>query len=71
MIVFQDPRAHINPLRRIGDFICEGALAGGGHSKAAALTKATTIGETLGSRTRSGAFVSTRTSFQEACSSGS
>ena len=42
-IVFQDPRAHINPLRRIGDFMCEGALAGGGQSKAAALKKATTL----------------------------
>ncbi len=42
-IVFQDPRAHINPLRRIGDFMCEGALASGGQSKAAALKKATKL----------------------------
>ncbi len=42
-IVFQDPRAHINPLRRIGDFMCEGALARGGQSKAAAVERATRL----------------------------
>jgi oligopeptide/dipeptide ABC transporter ATP-binding protein len=28
-MVFQDPRAHINPVRRIGDFLTEGLLAQG------------------------------------------
>lgn len=28
-MIFQDPRAHINPVRRIGDFLAEGMLAAG------------------------------------------
>jgi oligopeptide/dipeptide ABC transporter ATP-binding protein len=28
-IVFQDPRAHVNPVRRIGDFLCEALVTSG------------------------------------------
>ncbi|HLY47786.1 MAG TPA: ABC transporter ATP-binding protein [Solirubrobacteraceae bacterium] len=44
-IIFQDPRAHINPLRRIGDFMTEAVLARGGFDKAGAWRRA---GELLG-----------------------
>jgi oligopeptide/dipeptide ABC transporter ATP-binding protein len=27
-MVFQDPRAHVNPVRRIGDFLCEALVVG-------------------------------------------
>ncbi len=39
-IIFQDPRAHINPLRRIGDFMTEAVLAAGMLGKTAAWSKA-------------------------------
>jgi oligopeptide/dipeptide ABC transporter ATP-binding protein len=39
-IIFQDPRAHINPLRRIGDFMTEAVLARGDVDKAAARRRA-------------------------------
>jgi oligopeptide/dipeptide ABC transporter ATP-binding protein len=29
-MVFQDPRAHVNPVRRIGDFVCEALVVGRG-----------------------------------------
>jgi oligopeptide/dipeptide ABC transporter ATP-binding protein len=44
-IIFQDPRAHINPLRRIGDFMTEAVLARGGIDRATARRHA---GELLG-----------------------
>ena len=28
VMVFQDPRAHVNPVRRIGDFMCEALVIG-------------------------------------------
>ncbi|MCM0673309.1 ABC transporter ATP-binding protein [Micromonospora phytophila] len=39
-MVFQDPRASINPLRRVGDFLTEALRANRGWSKAKALTRA-------------------------------
>jgi oligopeptide/dipeptide ABC transporter ATP-binding protein len=44
-IIFQEPRAHINPLRRIGDFMTEAVLARGDIDKAGAWRRA---GELLG-----------------------
>jgi oligopeptide/dipeptide ABC transporter ATP-binding protein len=32
-MVFQDPRAAINPVRRLGDFLTEGLRTGGGHTR--------------------------------------
>ncbi|MFC5184493.1 ABC transporter ATP-binding protein [Actinomadura harenae] len=37
-MVFQDPRASINPVRRIGDFVTEGLRAGGTPARAARAT---------------------------------
>ncbi|MGV9773410.1 ABC transporter ATP-binding protein [Streptosporangium sp. NPDC003464] len=48
-MVFQDPRASINPLRRIGDFITEGMRAGG-VSRGAALRRAGELLESVGIR---------------------
>ncbi len=39
-MVFQDPRAHINPVRRIGDYLTEAVTAVGGVSGSAARARA-------------------------------
>ncbi|MEZ0093820.1 ABC transporter ATP-binding protein [Streptacidiphilus sp. EB129] len=39
-MVFQDPRASINPLRRVGDFLTEGLRLGAGVAKAEATARA-------------------------------
>lgn len=48
-MVFQDPRASINPLRRIGDFVTEGMRAGGVPRKDA-LERAEELLESVGIR---------------------
>jgi oligopeptide/dipeptide ABC transporter ATP-binding protein len=48
-MIFQDPRAAINPVRRIGDFLCE-ALVERGDSEASALEVVTGILERVGIR---------------------
>ncbi|MEV4249769.1 ABC transporter ATP-binding protein [Streptosporangium canum] len=48
-MVFQDPRASINPLRRIGDFVTEGMRAGG-VSRKDALKRAEELLESAGIR---------------------
>ncbi|MEU6127140.1 ABC transporter ATP-binding protein [Streptomyces sp. NPDC047123] len=40
-MIFQDPRAALNPLRRIGDFLTESAVPGGARDRAAATARAT------------------------------
>ncbi|MGW0250514.1 ABC transporter ATP-binding protein [Nocardia goodfellowii] len=42
-MVFQDPRAHINPVRTVGDFLCEGMVSTRGISRKAAWAKARTL----------------------------
>ncbi|MET9616472.1 ABC transporter ATP-binding protein [Kitasatospora indigofera] len=42
-MVFQDPRAHINPVRTIGDFLMEGLLAARGTGRRAAEAKVTAL----------------------------
>jgi oligopeptide/dipeptide ABC transporter ATP-binding protein len=39
-IIFQDPRAHVNPVRRIGDFMTEALRTNGGVKKAEAYEQA-------------------------------
>jgi peptide/nickel transport system ATP-binding protein len=39
-MVFQDPRAAINPLRRVGDFLTEGVRLGGGRDRRVATARA-------------------------------
>ena len=39
-MVFQDPRAHINPLRTVGDFLTEALVSTRGQSRSAATAKA-------------------------------
>ncbi|GAA2271789.1 ABC transporter ATP-binding protein [Nonomuraea roseoviolacea subsp. roseoviolacea] len=48
-MIFQDPRASINPLRRIGDFVTEGMRAGG-MSRDDALRRAAELLESVGIR---------------------
>ncbi|WP_433360550.1 ABC transporter ATP-binding protein [Streptosporangium sp. CA-115845] len=48
-MIFQDPRASINPLRRIGDFVTEGIRAGG-VSRKEALKQAGELLESVGIR---------------------
>jgi len=46
-MVFQDPRTHINPVRRVGDFLCEALVLTQGMGRAAATAKVTRLlGET-------------------------
>lgn len=47
-MVFQDPRAALNPLRRIGDFLTEGVRAAGGTSRADATARATELLQAVG-----------------------
>jgi oligopeptide/dipeptide ABC transporter ATP-binding protein len=47
-LIFQDPRAHINPRQRIGDFLCEGMTVMGNVPRAQALKRATTLLERVG-----------------------
>ncbi|MFJ5231339.1 ABC transporter ATP-binding protein [Kitasatospora sp. NPDC088391] len=42
-MVFQDPRAHINPLRTVGDFLTEALVAVRGLDRAAAEARATAL----------------------------
>jgi oligopeptide/dipeptide ABC transporter ATP-binding protein len=39
-MIFQDPRAHINPVRTVGDFLCEGLVLTRGASRKDALRRA-------------------------------
>jgi peptide/nickel transport system ATP-binding protein len=46
-MVFQDPRAHVNPVRRVGDFLTEALVLVLGMSRAEAIAKVTRLlGET-------------------------
>jgi peptide/nickel transport system ATP-binding protein len=47
-MVFQDPRAAVNPLRRIGDFLSEGLRTNGGFSKRQAAERALVVLDTVG-----------------------
>ena len=47
-VVFQDPRAHVNPVRRIGDFMTEALRTNRGVSRAAAETKAAELLDEVG-----------------------
>ncbi|MFF7329568.1 ABC transporter ATP-binding protein [Streptomyces sp. NPDC090306] len=42
-MVFQDPRAHINPLRTVGDFLTEGLVTTRGTSRGEAAARATAL----------------------------
>ena len=70
-MIFQDPRAHINPVRRIGDFMTEVLrtnLGCPGRRHAAARW---TCSARWASRTGPGGCGSTRTRCQAGCCSGS
>jgi len=47
-MVFQDPRAAINPLRRVGDFLTEGVRLGGGRGAAESTARAGEMLESVG-----------------------
>ena len=70
-MIFQDPRAHINPVRTIGDFLVE-ALVERGDSQADATTRRDgPAASPWGSRTRRAGYANTRTSSPAGCSSAS
>ncbi|MFE7323495.1 ABC transporter ATP-binding protein [Streptomyces sp. NPDC057565] len=54
-MVFQDPRAAVNPLRRVGDFVTEG-LRASGLSAAVATTRAEALLDAVGIRDPRGAL---------------
>jgi oligopeptide/dipeptide ABC transporter ATP-binding protein len=47
-MIFQDPRAHINPVRRVGDFLTEAMRTNAGLSAAAARKRALDLLESVG-----------------------
>ncbi|MFD0350614.1 dipeptide ABC transporter ATP-binding protein [Kitasatospora aburaviensis] len=47
-MIFQDPRAAINPMRRLGDFLTESVRLNGGLTAAAATTRATEMLDAVG-----------------------
>jgi len=47
-MIFQDPRAHVNPVRRIGDFLTEALRANSGVSAAAAAARAADMLDQVG-----------------------
>lgn len=47
-MIFQDPRAHINPIRRVGDFLVEGLVDTRGVSKQEAVQRAAATLEEVG-----------------------
>ncbi len=47
-MIFQDPRAHMNPRQRIGDFLCEGMTVTANVPRADALKRATALLERVG-----------------------
>ena len=69
-MVFQDPRAHINPVRRIGDFMTEALRTNRRRRPADRRARRWRCSDRSGSTTASGACGSTRTSSRAACCSG-
>ena len=69
-MVFQDPRAHVNPVRRIGDFMTEALRTNAGVRKARGLRSAPPTCSARSGSTRS-CSPGTRTSCPAACCSGS
>jgi oligopeptide/dipeptide ABC transporter ATP-binding protein len=47
-VVFQDPRAHINPTRTIGDFLCEARVLVRGERRSAAMARAEELLDAVG-----------------------
>ena len=70
-MIFQDPRAHINPVRRIGDFMTEALRTNMRGPAAQARRRAVDMLARSASRTGRGGSGSTRTSCPAACCSGS
>ncbi len=69
-MVFQDPRAHVNPVRRIGDFLTE-ALRLRGVAREEATRRAVAALDDVGIPDgQRAAAASTRTSCRAACCSG-
>ena len=68
-MVFQDPRAHVNPVRRIGDFMTEALRTNAGVRKAEAYASAPPTCSARSAWTRS-CWPGTRTSCPAACCSG-
>jgi oligopeptide transport system ATP-binding protein len=47
-VVFQDPRAHINPTRTIGDFLCEARVLVRGEKRSVAMSRAEELLDAVG-----------------------
>ncbi len=70
-MIFQDPRAHINPVRRIGDFMTEALRTNLGVPAARRAAARPTCSPRSASRTGPSGSGSTRTRCPAGCCSGS
>ena len=70
-MIFQDPRAHINPVRRIGDFLTEALRTSHGVPRPRRRAARWTCSPRSASRTPPGGCGGTRTSSPAGCCSGS
>ena len=70
-MIFQDPRAHINPVRRIGDFMTEALRTNLGVPAEQARRRAADMLAQVGIEDGAGGSGSTRTRCPAGCCSGS
>ena len=70
-MIYQDPRAHINPLRTVGDFLSEGLREAGEVRPADDVLARSASWRRSGSATRPGASANIPMSSRAGCCSGS
>ena len=70
-MIFQDPTTHINPVRKIGDFLTEALVTNNGVQPAEARETVAGILRDVGITDASAGSASTRTSSPAACCSAS
>ncbi len=69
-VIFQDPRVHINPVRRIGDFMTEALRDRRGVNRREIADRAVSCSTRSVSPTDVAVWISTRTSCPAVCCSG-
>ena len=68
-MIFQDPRAHINPVHRVDDFLTEALRTTRGVARAEAEERAVALLADVGVRNPGSGCASTRTNFRAGCCS--